>query len=108
MAAPRLWLCHSDARQVFDLPGTPVLSSRSSTFCVGPETAVLSEGDIRQVKDLPRIGVAEPGLEVRLQLPTPHSTVPSAAAVVPGAFSAVPGALSAVPGALSVVPGAFS
>ena len=51
------WLCHSDARQVYDSP-SPLHSNRSMTVQVGD----LKRKRIgsRQVEDLPRIGVAEP------------------------------------------------
>jgi hypothetical protein len=48
------WLCHSDARQVSDLPARGLLSS-----AVLDRRLSKIEG-LRQVRDLPRIGVAEP------------------------------------------------
>jgi hypothetical protein len=49
------WLCHSDARQVSDLP---------KRFLIIPirrsQTAACLKAAGRQVEDLPRIGVAQP------------------------------------------------
>jgi hypothetical protein len=55
-----LWLCHSDARQVSDLPAMNVSSSQGSSTRLSGHRPLDSEGSFRQVKDLPRIGVAEP------------------------------------------------
>jgi hypothetical protein len=53
------WLCHSDARQVFDLPTARALFHR-----VYDPAAVIDRTDLerpfRQVIDLPRIRVAKP------------------------------------------------
>jgi len=52
-----LWLCHADARQVFDLP--KALNKFAGLWPrVGDPRSGL--GRWRQVKDLPRIGVAKP------------------------------------------------
>ena len=50
-----LWLCRSDARQVFDLPSTDLLLFGSPTR--GHRPLDLKKA-FRQVGDLPRIGVA--------------------------------------------------
>ena len=54
-------LCHADARQVFDLPKRHPLYQLvvSDRQAYGSETRH-QELHVRQVKDLPRIGVAEP------------------------------------------------
>jgi hypothetical protein len=59
--AHRSWLCHSDARQVCDLPSLNLIfllgsPTRSSAVI---DRKVFSQR-FRQVTDLPRIGVAEP------------------------------------------------
>jgi hypothetical protein len=63
------WLCHADARQVFDLP------FRAQILMVydhsGSETRRKKKARRRQVADSPRIGVAKPlekgPIESRLQ-----------------------------------------
>jgi len=52
-----LWLRHSDARQVFDLPAPALLHPGSPTPGHRP---VEIKRTHRQVRDLPRIGVAKP------------------------------------------------
>src|SRR5258706_4424368 len=72
----RQWLCHSDARQVCDLPAANLL------FHSGLRPATVRDrsdqwATFRQVRDLPRIRVAEPlqrphrsSTEARAELPT--------------------------------------
>src|SRR5215510_2590243 len=55
------WLCHSDARQVSDLPSAVSLFLRGlRPFFAVIDRKVFLESALRQVRDLPRIGVAEP------------------------------------------------
>src|SRR5215475_9798372 len=55
------WLCHSDARQVSDLPSAVSLFLRGlRPFFAVIDRKVFLESALRQVGDLPRIGVAEP------------------------------------------------
>ena len=58
------WLCHSDARQVSDLPeaASEVWRSVTAYKRVGDPKKI--RGVFRQVRDLPRIGVAEPLVQV--------------------------------------------
>jgi hypothetical protein len=53
-----LWLCHSDARQVSDLPTPQPLFHGLRPFYAVVDRQI--EMAFRQVRDLPRIGVAEP------------------------------------------------
>jgi len=52
------WLGHSDARQVSDLPKHPLLFFGSPTRLEVVTDRQTSGGSFRQVRDLPRIGVA--------------------------------------------------
>jgi hypothetical protein len=54
------WLCHSDARQVSDLPDMKRLMSGLRPSCISVEDRQQIEGGFRQVEDLPRISVAQP------------------------------------------------
>ena len=61
------WLCHADARQVSDLPNRHSQSKAvyDREFGVGDPSE--KKATSRQVKDLPRIGVAEPSQELALK-----------------------------------------
>jgi hypothetical protein len=54
------WLCHADARQVSDLPAEFPHLFMVSDPSYGRRPKI-SKRTLRQVRDLPRIGVAEPG-----------------------------------------------
>ena len=66
-----VWLCHSDARQVSDLPDMKHLMLGLRPLCLAVRDRHLIEGGaFRQVEDLPRIGVAEPYRKIAAQLST--------------------------------------
>jgi hypothetical protein len=67
---PDIWLCHADARQVCDLPKWPephprglrpcaLYCGRAGAFC-GHRPLRFEAVVLRQVRDLPRISMAEP------------------------------------------------